>query len=139
MDSEKLVWTENLSVNHPKIDAQHRHLFNLINDLASEEATADPKEYARLLSNLTDYFSVHFSEEEAYMQKYEYPELGGHKAEHRLFIHWISIFNSEYVHTVPTGAEVVYLFSRFWLLKHVVKSDMQYRDFIAEKYGDIEK
>lgn len=134
MDDERLIWTEDLSVNNPKVDAQHRHLFDLINELASEKASSEPETYAQLLSSLTDYFMLHFSEEEAYMQRYGYSEIENHKTEHKLFIHWITIFNAEFVHTIPTGAEVVYLFSRFWLLKHVLKADMQYRDFIAAKF-----
>lgn len=133
MDKEKLVWTNNLSVNHPKIDAQHRHLFDLINELAGEKAEKDPEEYARLLSCLTDYFRIHFFEEEAYMEQYGYPDLEKHKVEHVRFIYRICMFNVGYLSSIPTDAKLVHLFTRHWVVAHVMKLDMEYRDFIAEK------
>lgn len=133
MDDERLIWTEDLSVNSLVIDVQHRHLFDLTNELACEKAAVEPEECARLLSGLTEYFRTHFSEEEAYMEQYGYPDLKQHKAEHAQFIKRISMFNVEYISSVPTKSEIIHLFTRFWLFHHVMKLDMQYRDFIAKK------
>lgn len=136
MDKTKLLWTEDLSVKNAVIDEQHQHFFNLTNEFADEKAANDPYEFVRLLSGLTNYSRVHFSEEEAYMEQYGYPELKKHKAEHTKFIYRVSMFNIGYRTSVPTDAAIVFQFLKSWLINHVLKMDMEYRDFIAKKQNN---
>jgi hemerythrin-like metal-binding protein len=133
MGKEKLVWTEDLSVDDEGIDGQHQYLFSLTNELADEKAASDPYEFVRLLSSLTDYSRTHFSQEEDYMALYGYPELKKHRAEHMKFIYQVSMFNAEYRTSIPTDAATVFLFLKSWLINHILKMDMEYRNFIAKK------
>lgn len=133
MDDEKLISTDSLSVNNLVIDAQHQQLFDLCGELADKKAANDSAEYARLLSALTDFFLDHFSTEEALMLQYGYPELEKHKLEHNKFIYRISMFNVEFKRTVPTKSMEVHKFICFWLTEHVMKLDMEYRDFLLWK------
>ena len=135
MNKEELLWTDSLSVNDSVIDAHHRHLIDLINELAGEEADNNPYVFVRLLTSLTNYCRVHFSDEETFMERFGYPDTQMHKAEHLKFIYKISMFNIEYTSSVPTGAVEVFQYLKSWMVNHIMKSDMGYRDFIVEKLG----
>lgn len=139
MNNEKLVWTDEISVNNEKFNIQHRKLFEIINELGEERAAMDPEEYARLLSCLTDYFRTHFVAEEQYMEKIGYPDLKLHRAEHSRLIYDIAIFNLTYTHQVPTRARELQKYMKDRFLDHILNLDLDYRDFKAMKENTVEK
>ena len=136
IDNEELVWTEEISVNIEKFNAQHKRLFEIINELGERRAETDPEEYARLLSCLTNYFKIHFAAEEAWMEQNDYPGLKMHRAEHTRLIYDITMFNLHYNHEVPTKAKELQKYMREKFLNHILNTDLQYKDFMTMKnYG----
>ena len=136
---EKLKWKADWSVGNHKLDLQHKTLIGLINELTTEEASNNPKEYAKVLTLLTIFFKIHFSAEEAYMEKQGYPFFEKHKAEHRQFMLQLSMFNLEFSHQEPTRAEEVYHFGAAWLFEHSSIVDLRYKDFIEQKRSSAKK
>lgn len=129
MNTEKLVWTEDISVNNEKFNVQHKNLFEIINELGEEPAETNPEEYARLLSCLIDYFRTHFAAEEAYMEHLGYPDLKIHHTEHSRLMYDITMFNLNYTHHVPTKASELQKFMKDKFFNHILNFDLSYRNF----------
>ncbi len=81
-----ITWTEDLAINIPEIDEQHKELFDRINLLF--EACNKGKgrtEIGRTLLFLEDYVNTHFAEEEKNMIGSHYPGYRAHKEQHVQF------------------------------------------------------
>src|SRR5665647_3847370 len=92
---EKLIWTDELSIGNTDIDIVHKSLVNIYNDLIEyAESKRNRKEFAMILSKMTNYSLVHFKKEEEYMQKFSYPELTEHKRLHRDYIYKVAMYNA---------------------------------------------
>lgn len=139
MNNEKLVWTEEISVNNEKFNVQHKRLFEIINELGEDLAETDPEEYARLLSCLTDYFRTHFAAEEAYMKQLGYPDLKIHHTEHTRLMYDITMFNLNHTHQVPTRASEVQKFMKDKFLHHILNFDLAYNDFKTMNVNPVAK
>ena len=67
-------WTEDLSVNIAEIDDQHKNLFKIIGDLSTAiQQDKNKEDLRKILESLTDYTVNHFTLEEDYFEKYDYP------------------------------------------------------------------
>jgi hemerythrin len=79
-----LDWNDSYSVRIPTIDAQHRHLFDLLNKL--HDAMSAGKSNTVLGSVLQEwisYVATHFEAEEGILQKHRYPMLSEHRKQHK--------------------------------------------------------
>lgn len=136
-----MKWTEDMSVGVDKIDEQHRELFVRINDLvaAVKQSTCKYK-IGDVVKFLDDYIVFHFGEEEKLMQKYEYPEYSGHRAQHEKFIKDFARLKKElpkleggkkpgsYDLSMETNQVVV-----DWILEHIAGTDRKLGEFLKEK------
>lgn len=121
-------FTEDCCIGIANIDAEHEHLFELINqayDLLNSK-DADLRLTAQtLLNQLKDYANTHFAHEEAYMKEIGDPELTSQKQEHADFItyvHSISIPNIDEAHIKPALESILNYLSH-WLFRHIISSD----------------
>ena len=79
-----LTWNDTYSVNAPAMDAQHKHLIKLLNDLHDGMIRRAGNEVLRpVLDELIKYTRAHFADEERAMELAGYPHLAQHKAEHK--------------------------------------------------------
>ena len=85
-----LVWNESLALGDEKLDAQHHQLFELLSALVS----ADESDAARMIKPFAVMDSLeflknlsiqHFSDEEALMLKFNYPDYKNHREFHEEF------------------------------------------------------
>ena len=83
-------FTDDCMIGIPEIDEEHRHLFQLVNELQDILDKADSSQLrtlsASVLKKLVDYTIKHFSNEEAYMESIHDPELARQKEEHAAFV-----------------------------------------------------
>ncbi len=79
-----LVWNEGLhALGIPSMDAEHRGLINLVNELSEAVAHGCDCELARRQMKKTlDFAAEHFAHEEALMRRHGFPDLGQHAAKH---------------------------------------------------------
>jgi len=81
-----IVWTNELATGSEEIDNQHRELFRKINHLFEACRQGKGKEEVRrTIQFLDDYVVSHFSTEESYMKRLNYPGYAVHKAQHLAF------------------------------------------------------
>ncbi|MFC1489734.1 bacteriohemerythrin [Candidatus Latescibacterota bacterium] len=129
-----LLWDESLRINIEEIDNQHENLFNIINDLHdslkndSNEIVVRPQ-----LNSLLQLLIVHFSTEEKWMKKNNYPDLMIHKQKHQEYLSKIKEYVSDYkaqLTTLPT--KDILLSIAGWHNKHIIEYDKKIGRFIKE-------
>lgn len=80
---EQLAWNDGLSIGVAEIDAQHKHLIDLVNVVARAVEKHEGQEVAgAALRSLCDYAVEHFAAEEMLMDMDTYPEYDLHVTEH---------------------------------------------------------
>lgn len=130
-------WNESMSVGVPLIDNDHKALIHLINRLHENVSAGGTYDVLDdLLNRLVDYIDIHFTREERVLGACGYPEIEGHKGEHRNFINYIKGLRDEF--TAETAQEIAddladYL--KDWLSHHILIQDMAYRPY-AEGNAD---
>ena len=129
-----LSWRPNYSVGIDAIDAEHRHLFDLINRFHDNfQQGYSLTELRRVLSQLVAYSEEHFHREQAAMALLEYPHLSEHARIHDEL--YLAIFDLENRMTErPQSVDLDTLrFLRGWLLDHILDYDMQFGAFAARR------
>jgi len=132
MDEYFVAWDDSFSVGFEHIDNQHKELVKMVNDLynaCKKGALNEDIVYLRTVSKALEYARVHFSDEEEFMGKVSYPELGEHKKQHEDFIVEIkkSIKLFEYGKAAPIELAN---FLKDWLLNHIAISDKGYAPYL---------
>lgn len=129
-----ISWNESLSVNVQEIDQQHQKLIGMINELydAMKEGKGNTV-LDKVITELIDYTTSHFTTEEKYFEKYSYPRAASHKLEHADFIKKVSSFQEQY-RAGQTGLSIeIITFLSNWLKNHIQIVDKQYTPFFNEK------
>ena len=79
----ELKWRDSYEIGVNFIDEDHKSLLNIILDIKKEIETGDPSNLSVLLNNFINETKSHFSREEAFLDKTEYPGLRKHKTYHK--------------------------------------------------------
>ena len=125
------TWSDSYSVNAPGIDAQHKKLFDLINNLHDAMGQGKGKEaLGKILDGLMDYTRVHFSDEEKMLEKVNYPDLPVQRVQHAAFVQKISELQKDYKAGKITMTLPTMEFLKDWLLNHILKVDKKYESYI---------
>ena len=131
---EKIIWNEKFSVGIREIDAQHKELIRMINQLIETKDTkVDSETISDILTKMTQYTDYHFQTEEQYLIDNNYPDYASHKEQHAKFKKKAVAFCMEtmaYKETVPTE---ILSFLKDWLTNHILESDMKYKSLLKEK------
>ena len=81
-----IEWTQDLAVNVPLIDDQHRELYSrmnwLCNAILEGKGRKEVRSFVRYLSEYTEF---HFQDEERLMREHEYPGYQAQLTAHNLF------------------------------------------------------
>lgn len=111
-----MVWKPEYSIHDAKVDAQHRHLFELYNQISSVPTGSIDRD--RLIHELYNYAVFHFAEEEALMATARYPDhlRKDHERVHRSFFNTLERLRSQ---SIETALE----FFRGWLVRHILTED----------------
>jgi len=129
-----IVWSEDLSVKVSKSDEQHKVLIKLINDLHDAMLKGKSKEIiSEILKSLVDYTVIHFNEEEALLEKYNYPDLPVQKKAHAFFVQKVSDFQEGYKKNKFGLSIEIMDFLSDWLKNHINGIDKNYSAFLNEK------
>jgi hemerythrin len=125
-------WTDKASVGIKEIDAQHQKFFGYVNnyyDLCQSEKY-NPKKAKDMMSEILSYARKHFSTEERYFEKYNYPQMNEHKEEHlKLINRALKIYDS---FDGEKETSLVFLeFLKDWLEKHLKEEDGKYAEYFS--------
>ncbi len=125
MIDQMITWDKAFCVGHEKIDAQHKKLFDIAQEL--HEYRNDKKKILVILKELLSYTKYHFTDEEKYMESINYKDLENHKKRH------VAIINS-LVHTVANinSFTMDELFQKLaviineYIVKHILIEDKKF-------------
>jgi len=127
----RFIWEKSYETGIAEIDAQHRKLVGIINELS--DAMMNKKGHTivpKVLEELVDYIQLHFTTEEEIMRNTKYPALGEHCQEHLMMTTKVLEFKRNYSkdHEIKVGDILTFLCN--WLKEHIVVSDMKLREHI---------
>ena len=127
-------WSDKLSVGVDSIDAQHKVLVGMINEL--NRAMRDKQSQSAMLKivqGLGEYVVSHFGYEEKLFAKHGYPEAEGHVEIHRQFIAKVQEFQNALASGKATVSIDVLQFLKDWLVEHIMGTDKQYSQFLVAR------
>lgn len=120
-----LEWDDTFSVYNPKIDEQHKFLFQIISSIPEEFSKDDAQ---RALLQLAFHARKHFKTEEQFMETMGYPDLEKHKRHHTTLINQLK----EAAETNFPDRHSLIQFKQFiinWINNHFLDEDMDYARF----------
>lgn len=126
MSETYITWSDDLAIDDGPIDADHRHLIGLINQIhVATQTEAPPDNISAILCDLADYSSFHFGREETLMTSVGYVNRVNHIEQHDNFIESLSDLIGAFERGAHISNEILG-FVVTWLVLHVRVSD---RDF----------
>ncbi|OJX81744.1 bacteriohemerythrin [Magnetospirillum sp. 64-120] len=138
-----IAWRDAMNTGDPTIDADHRHLVDLINafEAAMTGPHIDHKRIARVLLGLVEYTGEHFKREEDIQLAVRYPYYDSHRRSHRDVLKKLSMIVGEYTKT-PDGpardrmVRDLAAFLKEWLVDHIIQSDLRMKPYIQKMQHD---
>lgn len=138
--SDPFAFTTKYMTGIELIDEEHRHLFDIIretNDLIHEEFLYDKyDEIMRLLTELKNYTEFHFSDEEALMERIQYPGLDAQKRAHSAFVEKLVEIDLHDLDQMDDNQQDYLLdliqFLLNWLTNHILGCDCKIGNYAKE-------
>lgn len=127
-----LVWSNSFSVGSSKMDLQHRHIIDLMNELGEVLAGGenDLEKVDSILQSLINHACDHFKDEEDLMRKCGFPDLDKHILTHKKIVRKILDMQTQFESGVHVGGKLMNFLSD-WLLTHIMEEDMAYKPFLT--------
>jgi len=130
-----ISWNKSLTVDHAKIDNQHRNLFARVRHFVNAvKNSRDYSEIYEVISFLDDYITVHFDSEESLMAEKNYPFLQMQIDQHRRFSRYFNVLKKDISDNPDTNR--IFLLFRIqllivdWLINHTSKLDRHFGKFL---------
>lgn len=124
----RLVWQEAYECGQPKIDKQHRALFDLSNVLldASFKSESEPAAFGEALENLLTHIARHFADEEDLLQRHQYHDFARHQRAHRHLLKRAGDLKNAVAAGETKLGDLVDFLANIVVAQHMFKAD---RDF----------
>ena len=124
-----IEWKDKYSVGISIIDEEHKKLIDILNKaIFAKEHKDKIEETKEVLGEMLEYSHKHFSTEEAYMIKFNFPEYQFHKNEHHDFTNkTIASYNKLVRGDYQIANELLEYLTQ-WLVNHIQVTDRQYID-----------
>ena len=128
-----LSWNDLLLVGNTEIDDQHRRIFVYFEKLAmacqEQKGEVVIKEILDFIGN---YVETHFSFEEDFMEKSNYPKLPEQQEQHSHFRQTVKELKEMDTSTIEPHQLSLLFYQKLiqWLIQHIKKSDQEMVDYI---------
>lgn len=135
-----LVWSEAYGVGNAMLDADHRILISLVNQLHDATETGQSRAVVgTVISVLAEYTEHHFRREEAMLTATGFPSLERHMAEHRNLEARVCDIRDRWAggERQALGQEVLE-FLKKWLTDHILGADKSYGPWVGNVSGQEE-
>ncbi len=127
-----ISWTENLSVNIKEIDDQHKRFLELVNKLHTAVKAKKSREVeGEIIDSLIEYAFFHFTLEERYLDRSNYPHTEEHKKEHEEFVDKIIKLKKDHEKNKLSLTIEMINFMNNWWISHVRNSDKKYEPYLV--------
>jgi hemerythrin-like metal-binding protein len=124
-----IEWTEDLSLGIPPLDADHKVMIGLINQLdAGFGGGEEHGTIGTILNTLVEYTAVHFLREEMVMDACRYPQLDRHIEKHRELTEQVVDIQCRFFdNRESVTVDELLNFLESWLTDHIRVDDMAFR------------
>jgi hemerythrin len=119
-----IEWREAFRMDIASVDAEHRSLFALVEELGM--ATAQES-----IEQLNQYVISHFSNEEKLMEGSHYPDLAEHRVQHRHLTALVAHYQHTVVEWLPALVEELRRLLASWLQSHICIHDLAFGQWYA--------
>lgn len=120
-------WNDNYSVGVGSIDADHKKLVGMVNELF--DGVKDGKgvgAVGQILDGLIAYTVEHFDREERYFAQTGYPDTAAHKAQHEDLKKQVLEIQAKFRAGNSAVTMETMSFLKDWLINHIQGSDKKY-------------
>lgn len=121
-----LEWKDSYKIGRADIDAEHQHLFKLVNTVL---AAKDKGALTACAMALFQYTREHFAHEEQLMKRLNYPAMLEHQTQHDDLISRLSEVSARIANDTLDHL-VLEAFLSDWLLNHIATSDVKLAAYI---------
>jgi len=132
-DSDELIsWGPSYMLGIDAIDEQHKKLVVLVNKLDKARRSGENlKNLIAIFDELVSYTAGHFSDEEAWQAKGNYPDLEEHKVLHGKLVKRVLAYGEELKSGKLQASELMRFLSD-WLVTHIQGSDSKYVPYVKK-------
>lgn len=117
-----LQWRDILEIGVEEMDADHRHLVELLNRVQDASEDDDRQAALEILYQLEQFTADHFAREEAMMAQIHYRLADQHRQEHQRLFYEVKAQIADLERgRIVAGAVSVFL--QRWLLRHIAGAD----------------
>ncbi len=129
----KIEWDKSLETGIDEIDEQHKYFVKILNEINIRLNNKDKGLLLEMLYFMDKYAHWHFSSEEKYMKKYNYPDYLKHHAEHERFYN----YTKETIIEAKRGLDehLEYSVNKYlidWLINHIMGTDKKFANFLRD-------
>ena len=123
-----MVWNDRVSIGVKAIDADHKKMVEMINELYDAIlAGRGRKKVGSLLDRLVEYTKYHFAREEELLARTGYLDAAEHKRQHDEMAEWMKTAWRRYRSSTATAPSLeVMSYLKDWLFDHVLGSDQKF-------------
>jgi HAD superfamily hydrolase (TIGR01509 family) len=132
----QIQWKERYNINYKEIDAQHKVLLDLLNELIDlASSSSNPELITSIFHRLYQYVLTHFSTEERYLRACNYPHVVEHIALHASFIERMIELNNAFDPEDPHLLDETLDFIKTWYIDHILKVDLDYAPHLQQYFA----
>ncbi|MEE4296859.1 MAG: bacteriohemerythrin [Wenzhouxiangella sp.] len=132
-----LPWKSSYESGHPLIDAQHKELFRLGNQLITASLSQDTRreEFLQLADDLIEHVALHFSDEEAILAEIGYDDLEQHHRAHNGLLSRARKLRDQAERGTATTRDVIHFLANNVVKQHMLKADMAFFSQLTEGHA----
>ncbi|MCP5181984.1 MAG: hemerythrin family protein [Pseudomonadales bacterium] len=125
-------WDDAFDVKENRMNSQHRMLFDYVNEYdAAFQEGADLRKMIGIFDKIISYTAKHFEDEEAYMERIDYPALRSHRHIHKQLVARVLAYQERLASGDTMLLKEVRVFLKNWLTGHIKGVDTQYSEYAA--------
>ena len=129
---EWIPWDDTLATGHSVLDADHKILIALFNQLTDSVNRRSSKTVCGdLLAEIIEHATDHFAMEERLMAEHDYPKFEQHAAEHAQLIKRAANFKTKFDTGSPGSHIDLIHFPEDWLTFHILGPDKKLGEFLS--------
>ena len=127
-----ILWKDNLSFKIKEIYDQHKKFLELVNNLHAAVKEKKTREVeGKIIDSLIEYAFYHFTLEERYLDRSNYPYTEQHKKEHEEFVDKIIQLKKDHEKNKLSLTVDMINFLNNWWINHVKNSDKKYEPYLV--------
>ncbi len=130
MEQDALPWSKKFALGFTTIDAHHKELVTMINDLNRAMKNGQSSNVViEIIGRLNKYVVKHFQYEERHFDEFAFVESVSHKKHHHEFKEKVVELSGKYAEMRKLGECVdkeLITFLVNWLMSHILEEDKKY-------------